>query len=72
MKDLMSEMATWQNERYLDPGVWNCLQSKINADALPSNLRILQLPPPPQSAASPAEIMYMVNIEYKSPPNSKV
>ena len=59
----MSEMVTWHRERYLDPGVWNQIQSKINPDGLPSNITTLQLPPPPRTAASPMEIMYMVKLE---------
>ena len=45
-------MVAWQQQRYLDPGVWEHFQSHINPTALPADTSTLPLPvsstePPP-------------------------
>ena len=52
MKDLVIEMVAWQHNRYLDPGIWIHLQSKIDSAALPRSIPLPHLQPPqPHSAA---------------------
>ena len=48
-------MVSWQHSRYLDPGIWIHLQSKIDSAALPTSIPLPHLQPPqPQSAAGGA------------------
>ena len=60
VKDPMTEMVTWQQNRYLDPGVWEYFKSKINPAALPTNISSLQLPAPP-AGPRPLQMAFMVN-----------
>ena len=45
--DLITQMVAWQQNRYLDPGVWEHIRSRINPAALPTNISTLPLPVPP-------------------------
>ena len=56
----MTEMVAWQQNRYLDPGVWQLFKSKINPAALPTNISSLQLPTPP-AGPHPLQMAFMVN-----------
>ena len=67
-------MVAWQRNGYLDPGVWEQFQSRINPAALPSDISTLQLAAP---AGQSAVLSYMVNIFLKFnidllPPTNKV
>ena len=59
VKYLVNNMVTWQQNRYIDPGVWDHFKSKINPDALPANIPTLQLPNPP-NMAHPLQLAFMV------------
>ena len=39
-------MVSWQQEQYLDPGVWNQLRSKVCPDILPPQAALPALPSP--------------------------
>ena len=60
VKDLVSNMVTWQQNRYLDPGAWDHFSLKISPEALPANVSSLQLPAPP-SAPHPLQLAFMVS-----------
>ena len=38
-------MVAWQHNRYLDPGIWIHLQSKIDSAALPTSIPLPHLQP---------------------------
>ena len=65
VKDLISNMVTWQQSRYLDPGVWGHFRSEISPEALPTNISSLQLPAPPD-APHPLQLAFMVSTLYES------
>ena len=35
LKDVVELMVEWQQQRYLDPGVWNYLRPKFNSRLMP-------------------------------------
>ena len=52
-------MVAWQRNRYLDPGIWEHFQSRINPAVLPDDISALQLAPP---TGQSAVLSYMVNV----------
>ena len=66
VKDLVNNMVTWQQNRYLDPGVWSHFKSKINPAALPTDISSLQLPAPP-NAPHPLQLAFMVSTQVQLP-----
>ena len=50
-------MVSWQQEKYLDPGVWDQLRPKVCPEILPSQAALPALPPPyplPQLPVEPS------------------
>ena len=44
VRNLMTEMVAWQRNIYLDPGIWEYFQSRMNPAVLPDDISALQLP----------------------------
>ena len=52
-------MVSWQQEKYLDPGVWDQLRPKVCPEILPSQAALPALPPPyplPQLSVEPSAL----------------
>ena len=62
VRDLITEMVAWQRGRYLDPGIWEHFQSRINPAVLPNVISTLQLAPPTGQIPG---LRYTVNIFLK-------
>ena len=63
VRNLITEMLAWQQNRYLDPGVWEHFQSRINPAALPSDISALQLAPPTgQTAVLSFMVKFLLNL----------
>ena len=60
VKDVIAEMVKWTWNGFLDLGVWNNFQFKINEAMLPANIKTLVLPAPP-SGPRPQLIALMVS-----------
>ena len=59
VRNLMTEMVAWQRNIYLDPGIWEYFQSRMNPAVLPDDISALQLARP---TGQSAVLSYMVNI----------